>query len=127
MEEDYHKTSHVQIFIDDQSFYGTTVEGIKAISNTETVLSGVLGDFFEEPADEFLLLNKLHVLQGLLGKLYGLIEAVFKPIRSIDNLYDNLLQTRIKQFRVVQIVLEVSKAAQNETGNVRLKVSFAIK
>jgi hypothetical protein len=107
----------IQIFKDNQSLGGTSLQGFQCVVDTVADLSGVLGNVVKVLVDKLLLLDELDVAEGLARQFNGLVEAVLASVRHIHDFDDLGLQTVVKQIGLVQVVLEVGGTSKNDTGN----------
>jgi hypothetical protein len=112
--------SDLQVFKDDESLGGTSIQSLQSVLNTVADFARVLGDVVEVDVDELLLLDELDVAERLARQLDGLVEAVLASVGHVDNLYDLGLQTVVEQVGLVQVVLEIGGTGEDDTGHVDL-------
>ena len=67
---------HLQILPDNERLYRAHLQAHQRVSHARHILARVLADLVEKFADEPLLLNKLHVRQGVCRQLNGLIKPI---------------------------------------------------
>ena len=106
----------------DERLHGTQFEGLEGIVDTEAHAAGVLANVVEVLADKLLLLDKLDVTERLGRELDGLVETVLATVRHVHHLDDLGRKTVIEHIRGVEVVLEVGRTSENETGDVHLVV-----
>src|SRR5271156_4466958 len=104
---------HRQIFIDNQSFYSSSLKTLKRFKVTITSLSSLLRDIFKELLQNLLLMNKPDIPQHISGQLNCLIKSIKIPIRDIHNLQNQRSQSLIKQIRLCKIILELCRTSKN--------------
>lgn len=109
-----------QVLKDDQGFGCTGFQGLERIVNTIADLARIHRDVVEVGVDELLFLDELDIAERLASQLDGLVEAVLASVGHVDNLDDLGLQTIIKQIGLVQVVLEVGRTGENDTGDIDL-------
>jgi hypothetical protein len=110
--------SNFQVLEDNQRLSSTCLESLEGIVDTVADLARVLGDVVKVLVDELLLLDELDIAEGLSSQLDGLVETVLASVRHIDNLDDLGLQAVVEQVGLVQVVFEIGRTSQDDTGDV---------
>ena len=115
-------SSYLKVLVDNDSVGCGCLQSPQSVLNTVTYFAGILANFVKVLTDKLLLLNELDVSKGLGSKFNGLVEAIFSAIGDIDNLDDLGLEAIVEHVRLIQVILEVGRAGQNQARAVNLVV-----
>lgn len=110
---------HLDILEQHHRFEGAKFERLHCVVHTEADVARVECDFFEELADDLLLLYEFNVGERVLSKLDCLIETLVETVGDIDSAQNQRQKTLVETIRLLQIVLELSTSSNNETLDVR--------
>lgn len=87
---------HLDILEEHHSLKGSQLERFHGVIHTKANVASVEGDFFEELANDFLLLHKFDVGKRILSKLNGLIEALIETVRDVNSAQNETQETLVK-------------------------------
>ena len=110
--------SDLQVLVHDQCLAGTGLHGFESVFDAVAYFSAVEANLVEVSPNELLLLYEFDVAEGFGCEFDGLIEPVLTTIGDIDY-FDHLgLQAVVEHVGLVEIVLEVCRACEDQTGDV---------
>mmetsp|Transcript_16231 Transcript_16231/g.50376 ORF Transcript_16231/g.50376 Transcript_16231/m.50376 type:complete len:399 (+) Transcript_16231:242-1438(+) len=112
----------LEVLEGDERVHGAHVDGLHRVADAVAVHVRVEGELVVELLEELLLLDQLHVAERVGREVDGLVEADLTGVSDVDELDDDLLQTRVEHVGEVEALLELSRTGEHEAEHVRAVV-----
>jgi len=113
---------HLDILEQHHRLEGAELERLHRVVHSEADVAGVECDFFEELADDLLLLDEFNVGERVLSKLDCLVETLVETVGDVDSAQNQTQKTLVETIRLLQIPLELSTSSNDDTLDVRFVI-----